>query len=74
MLHQLRHTSRTWRLFFSVSVFASVVPQKLLEFRYFIFPYLFFRLYLKDVGYRQIFLNKTFMWESDPSSVQRFMW
>ncbi|XP_029823843.3 putative Dol-P-Glc:Glc(2)Man(9)GlcNAc(2)-PP-Dol alpha-1,2-glucosyltransferase [Ixodes scapularis] len=91
MLHQLRHTSRTWRLFFLVGVFASVVPQKLLEFRYFIFPYLFFRLHLKGVTYRQIFLelmlhvtvnvavmhlflNKTFMWESDPSSVQRFMW
>lgn len=91
MLHQLRHTSRTWRFFFLVGVFASVVPQKLLEFRYFIFPYLFFRLHLKDVSYRQIllelglhvavnaavihlFLHRTFTWESDASSVQRFMW
>ncbi|CAN7983908.1 unnamed protein product [Ixodes hexagonus] len=91
MLHQLQHTSMTWRFFFCISVLASVVPQKLLEFRYFIFPYLFFRLHLKDVTYRQIllelalhvvvnvavmhlFLKRTFMWESEPSAVQRFMW
>ncbi|KAH8023702.1 hypothetical protein HPB51_015242 [Rhipicephalus microplus] len=54
MSHQLRHKEPWWQLLFFVCVVASTVPQKLLEFRYFVVPYLYFRLQLKDVKYWQV--------------------
>ncbi|XP_037517681.2 putative Dol-P-Glc:Glc(2)Man(9)GlcNAc(2)-PP-Dol alpha-1,2-glucosyltransferase [Rhipicephalus sanguineus] len=90
MSHQLRHKKLLWQLLFFVCVVATTVPQKLLEFRYFIVPYLFFRLQLKDVKYWQVLtelvanisLNVAAMWLflnrtftwTGDPAVQRFMW
>uniref|UniRef100_A0A023GNA7 Dol-P-Glc:Glc(2)Man(9)GlcNAc(2)-PP-Dol alpha-1,2-glucosyltransferase n=1 Tax=Amblyomma triste TaxID=251400 RepID=A0A023GNA7_AMBTT len=90
MLHQLRHKKLSWRLLFIVCVAAATVPQKLLEFRYFIIPYLFFRQQLKDVKNWQVLLelaanlclNSVVMWLflnrtftwKGDLAVQRFMW
>lgn len=57
MLHQLAHKSTTWRLLFCLAVLTSTVPQKLLELRYFIFPFLFFRLHIQEPSYQQIFIE-----------------
>ena len=47
-LRSNRHCTILWRLVFLVCVAAVIVPQKLLEFRYFILPYIFFRLHVKE--------------------------
>jgi len=46
-----------WRLVFFVCVAAVLVPQKLLEFRYFILPYIFFRLHVKEQRLKVILLE-----------------
>lgn len=90
MSHQLRHKKPLWRLLFFVCIVASTVPQKLLEFRYFVVPYLFFRLQLRDVKYWQVLvelvsnisLNVAVMWLflnrtftwPGDPTAQRFMW
>ncbi|XP_041350519.1 putative Dol-P-Glc:Glc(2)Man(9)GlcNAc(2)-PP-Dol alpha-1,2-glucosyltransferase [Gigantopelta aegis] len=43
----LRHKNIFWKVSFLVCLLAATVPQKLLEFRYFIIPYIFFRLNMK---------------------------
>ncbi|KAK0130699.1 Dol-P-Glc:Glc(2)Man(9)GlcNAc(2)-PP-Dol alpha-1,2-glucosyltransferase [Merluccius polli] len=45
-LDSLRSRSLFWTLAFLVCVLAATVPQKLLEFRYFIVPYLLYRLHM----------------------------
>ncbi|KAL0073705.1 glycosyltransferase family 59 protein [Phycomyces blakesleeanus] len=68
----------------------TLVPSPLLEFRYFIVPFLFYavhfqpqlkRTYLAIAFYSIInlatlymFFNRTFEWASEPGSSQRFMW
>uniref|UniRef100_UPI00358F0722 dol-P-Glc:Glc(2)Man(9)GlcNAc(2)-PP-Dol alpha-1,2-glucosyltransferase-like n=1 Tax=Myxine glutinosa TaxID=7769 RepID=UPI00358F0722 len=42
---QLREHSPLWRISFLVCVLVATVPQRLLEFRYFIVPYLLFRVH-----------------------------
>lgn len=90
MSHQLRHKEPWWQLLFFVCVVASTVPQKLLEFRYFVVPYLYFRLQLKDVKYWQVLaelvaniaVNVAVLWLflnrtftwTGEPTVQRFMW
>ncbi|XP_075549902.1 alpha-1,2-glucosyltransferase Alg10 [Dermacentor variabilis] len=90
MLHRLQHKKPLWQLLFFLCVVAATVPQKLLEFRYFVVPYLFFRLQLKDVKYWQvllelfanILLNVVVLWLflnrtfawTGNPAVQRFMW
>jgi len=87
--HQLR--SQGWKriflfLFCSISV---IVPNGLLELRYFIVPYTFLRLSAKvtkidvlleignniliNIALHYLFLNKTFRW-SDSQDLQRIMW
>ncbi len=46
-----------WILAYSLCTFASLVPQKLLEFRYFIIPYYIYRLNLNRLGLKQVFLE-----------------
>lgn len=90
VLHRLQHKTLSWRLLFCLCVVAATVPQKLLEFRYFIFPYMFFRMQLRDVRYWQVLielatniaLNTAVMWLflnrtftwEGDVGVQRFMW
>lgn len=47
ILHALRRTSVVFKLTFPLFVFVSLSPQLLLEFRYFIVPYLLYRLQVK---------------------------
>ena len=47
VLHGLRRTGIAFKLAFPVLVFVSLAPQLLLEFRYFIVPYLLYRLQVK---------------------------
>lgn len=46
MQRALNHMNVAWRAIYFFCVFVSLVPQQLLEFRYFIIPYLIFRLHL----------------------------
>ncbi|CAH1785046.1 unnamed protein product [Owenia fusiformis] len=79
-----------WKLVFLVCLVTATVPQKLLEFRYFIIPYLIFRLNMKPSSSFQTFLEfllyfvvnalTLYMFLQKPFSwpntdgVQRFMW
>ena len=56
----LRPNSRCttlWRIVFAVCVAAVLIPQKLLEFRYFIIPFVFFRLHVKQQSFKVIFFE-----------------
>jgi len=82
--------SRIWILIFFGCSFASLVPQKLLEFRYFIIPYLMFRLHVKSPSYFELFIEfliyslvnaiTIYLFLYRPfywptvNSLQRFMW
>lgn len=46
MHRALNHMHVAWRAIFFFCVFVTLVPQQLLEFRYFIIPYMIFRLHL----------------------------
>ncbi|CAK8675994.1 dol-P-Glc:Glc(2)Man(9)GlcNAc(2)-PP-Dol alpha-1,2-glucosyltransferase-like [Clavelina lepadiformis] len=48
-----------WKIVFVVCVSAVLVPQKLLEFRYFILPYLLFRLHIKNQSVMVLILEVT---------------
>lgn len=47
MLSELRHKDPLWNFIFVFCVVAATVPQKLLELRYFIIPYILFRVNMK---------------------------
>ena len=49
-----------WRILFVICVAAVLVPQKLLEFRYFILPYIFFRLHVREQRLQVILLEILF--------------
>lgn len=82
--------SRLWVLIFIGCCCASLVPQKLLEFRYFIIPYLIFRLNIKSPSKVELFLefiiynvinvSTLYLFLYRPftwpseAAVQRFMW
>lgn len=53
----LKATSFTFQLSYFACVFLSVVPQKLLEFRYFIIPFMLFRLQIKSPAWWQLLLE-----------------
>ncbi|KAL4226440.1 glucosyltransferase [Mactra antiquata] len=44
---ELDHRDIFWKLVFTICVVISLVPQKLLEYRYFIIPYLLFRINMR---------------------------
>ncbi|KAG5267959.1 hypothetical protein AALO_G00227850 [Alosa alosa] len=86
----LHGRSLFWALAFSACLLASTVPQKLLEFRYFIMPYLLYRLHLPLAPTRRLLLELglytavnaatiyVFLHRPfqwpDSTAVQRFMW
>lgn len=86
----LRGRSLLWALAFGVCLLASTVPQKLLEFRYFIVPYLLYRLHLPLASMPRLLLELAlytainaatiyiFLYRTfqwpDSTDVQRFMW
>ncbi|XP_064632019.1 putative Dol-P-Glc:Glc(2)Man(9)GlcNAc(2)-PP-Dol alpha-1,2-glucosyltransferase [Lineus longissimus] len=53
----LKRKDSLWKLLFFICVIMATVPQKLLEFRYFILPYLFFRLNMHISSHFQIILE-----------------
>ena len=53
----LRQQSDFWHLVYFVCIFAVIVPQRLIEFRYFIVPYLLFRLHMPLQPYWKISLE-----------------
>ena len=86
----LKQKTVGWLVAFVVCLFVSIVPQKLLEFRYFILPFLIYRLNLNyslresvceflfnlaiNFATLYLFLFKTFYWPNAPNDLQRFMW
>lgn len=82
--------SELWHLVYFVCVCAVIVPQKLIEFRYFVVPYLMFRLHMPLQPYWKISFEllcysavnavTLYMFMYKPftwpheSGVQRFMW
>lgn len=54
------HCTVLWRVGFLVCVCGAVIPQKLLEFRYFILPFIFFRLHIKQQGFQTLMLELLF--------------
>nr|XP_022296842.1 putative Dol-P-Glc:Glc(2)Man(9)GlcNAc(2)-PP-Dol alpha-1,2-glucosyltransferase isoform X2 [Crassostrea virginica]XP_022296843.1 putative Dol-P-Glc:Glc(2)Man(9)GlcNAc(2)-PP-Dol alpha-1,2-glucosyltransferase isoform X2 [Crassostrea virginica]XP_022296846.1 putative Dol-P-Glc:Glc(2)Man(9)GlcNAc(2)-PP-Dol alpha-1,2-glucosyltransferase isoform X2 [Crassostrea virginica] len=90
LLQSIRYKNIFWKLVFIICLFVSTIPQKLLEFRYFILPYLIYRLNVKYVSWREIALEMMiymainvftiYMFIAKPFQwgenveLQRFMW
>ncbi len=53
----LKHKDFLWKLVFLICIFINLVPQMLLEFRYFIIPYLMFRLHAQFTSHTQVVLE-----------------
>lgn len=86
----LRSKSLFWLLVFSTCLVAATVPQKLLEFRYFIFPYLLYRVHIPVPSLPRLLLEfglytavnaatvYIFIYKTfqwpDSTAAQRFMW
>ena len=86
----LGHQSEFWQLVYFVCTSAVVVPQRLIEFRYFVVPYLIFRLHMPLQSYWKVSLEllvysavnafTLYMYMFKPfvwghePGVQRFMW
>ena len=86
----IRHMGRVWVTFFSLCAMITLVPQKLFEFRYFVWPFLLLRLHFRQKKHQLLaealafialnsitfymFLHGTFVWKHNPENVQRFMW
>ena len=82
--------SRLWKIVYGVCVAVVLIPQGLLEFRYFIVPYLMFRIHLRrpelwKLGVEFLFyaaINYLTVWAflkkpfkwPNSNDVQRFMW
>ncbi|XP_036433242.1 dol-P-Glc:Glc(2)Man(9)GlcNAc(2)-PP-Dol alpha-1,2-glucosyltransferase [Colossoma macropomum] len=89
-LDTLRSKSLFWILAFFVCLVAATVPQKLLEFRYFILPYLLYRVHVPLPSLHRLLLEfglytvvnaatlYIFIYKTfhwpDSTAVQRFMW
>jgi len=79
-----------WLLAYSICLFASIVPQKLIEFRYFIIPYYIYRFNIKSSNFKEIIFELLFncvincatfyiflnktFYWPNETSPQRFMW
>ncbi|XP_075559491.1 dol-P-Glc:Glc(2)Man(9)GlcNAc(2)-PP-Dol alpha-1,2-glucosyltransferase-like [Dermacentor variabilis] len=55
VLRRLEHTQLLWRVLYVACAFAATSFHEMLEFRYFIVPYVFFRLHVRDDTYRELF-------------------
>lgn len=53
---------------------AALVPQQLMEFRYFVVPYLFIRLHMKDESIRSLFLEMSLYLAINIFTVYRFLY
>ena len=89
-LSLLGHKDDIWKIIFGICIVAATIPQKLLEFRYFILPYIIFRLNIKEGSWLQlsaemllsIFIDCTavYLFVNKPfkwensMELQRFMW
>ncbi|KTF75915.1 hypothetical protein cypCar_00025330 [Cyprinus carpio] len=89
-LDTLRSKSLFWFLVFSACLVAATVPQKLLEFRYFILPYLLYRIHIPVPSLPRLLLEfglytavnaatvYIFIYKTfqwpDSTAAQRFMW
>ena len=58
----LNQTGKTigWLLAFTLCLFVGLVPQKLIEFRYFIIPYFIYRLNISQLSKKEIFTEFLF--------------
>lgn len=90
MLNELRHKDLQWNLIFMLCIVAATVPQKLIELRYFIIPYILFRINIKlgspfqlisefalyaFVNFASLFLFfQKTFYWENDSAVQRIMW
>ena len=86
----LKHNTGLWKLVYFVCISVNLVPQMLLEFRYFIIPYLMFRLHMRPASYLKLVFEvlmyitingiTLFLFMEKPfkwpnsNDVQRFMW
>lgn len=89
-LNELRHRDIFWKISFFICLCASIVPQKLLEYRYFILPYMMYRInmrYGSAVGllheiliYLAVNVVTVYLFTQKPfkwaheEGTQRFMW
>ncbi|XP_067127075.1 dol-P-Glc:Glc(2)Man(9)GlcNAc(2)-PP-Dol alpha-1,2-glucosyltransferase [Centruroides vittatus] len=90
LIHSLSHKSELWKLTFIFCLIVSLIPQQLLEFRYFIIPYIILRLNMNVGNWLQL-LGETFVYVfinivalylffyktfhwPDSNDVQRIMW
>ncbi|KAA0721180.1 putative Dol-P-Glc:Glc(2)Man(9)GlcNAc(2)-PP-Dol alpha-1,2-glucosyltransferase [Triplophysa tibetana] len=89
-LDTLKHKSLFWYLAFCVCLVLATIPQKLLEFRYFILPYLLYRIHLPLPSLLRLMLEfglytvvnaaalYIFLYKTfkwpDSNDAQRFMW
>ncbi|XP_037571983.2 LOW QUALITY PROTEIN: putative Dol-P-Glc:Glc(2)Man(9)GlcNAc(2)-PP-Dol alpha-1,2-glucosyltransferase [Dermacentor silvarum] len=55
VLRRLEHTQLLWRALYLACVFAATSFHEMLEFRYFIVPYVFFRLHVRGETCRELF-------------------
>ncbi|KAM4675636.1 dol-P-Glc:Glc(2)Man(9)GlcNAc(2)-PP-Dol alpha-1,2-glucosyltransferase [Discoglossus pictus] len=90
IMDSLKHKSIFWLLMFLACLVAATVPQKLLEFRYFILPYIIFRLNIQIPSLTKLLLElalyitvtiltfNLFLNQTfhwpDSDKIQRFMW
>lgn len=89
-IDSLKSKSIFWNLFYFLCMFVVTVPQKLLEFRYFILPYIIYRLNIPMPSLLKLFLELVFyllvngvtfyLFLNKPfqwpnsAEIQRFMW
>lgn len=57
MMSGLQQQNGVWKIMFWICVSVNLIPQMLLEFRYFIIPYLIFRIHMKMGSYFQMVLE-----------------
>ena len=90
MLDCLQHCNVLWKLVYALCIVMNLVPSMLMEFRYFIIPYLLFRLQIEIPSYKRLFAEivlylgvnfatlYAFMYKpfewQNESGLQRFMW
>ncbi len=88
--YELQHMNGLWKTVYCVCVAVNLIPQMLLEFRYFIVPYIIFRLHIKQPTYYKLCLEVALYLTingltfylymdkpfkwEDSSDLQRFLW
>lgn len=66
LFRSLKTQNILFKLLFFSSIFILIIPQALIEFRYFITPYIMWRIHLKEVSKRRLFMEILcyIMWNS----------